>query len=483
MIHGLRCGVLGALVILCLVVPVHAQQHPWQAPPFATEPKALVAAASRVDAGDYAAVMLLDDAEYVVAADGSIRSRERIMMLVVTEAGVEWGSEVRAPWAPWYSERPTIEARVVTRDGTVHTLDQSAVVEVPADEESDIFSDGRVLRAPLPAVAVGSVIEYVITRNSKDPIAGAGTATHYYVGGYLPTERTVVTIDAPLEIETRFVNKTGVDPRVEEKNGRRRTVFEAGRIEGTRDRDSYVPYDVATHRYLGFSTGKSWQSIAGSYSAIIDKQIAGSDLQKLVRAAIGNTTDRKEVVAKLLAAIQKDIRYAGVEIGDGSIVPRTPKQILANKYGDCKDKAALLVAMLRVAGFSAHVALLSAGTGFDVQSELPGLGGFNHAIVVVDGEPAIWVDPTDVFARAGELPLSDQGRMALVAKPETTTLTRTPETESTAHVYRERRTFVLPEDGKARVTEVTEPSGTSEASLRRWISGFDPKKLRENLEE
>ena len=481
-----RPAALVAFVAL-LSLPLAAQQNPWDAPAFTADPKALIAAAGRVEAGDYSVVMLLDEAEYVVGADGETRSRERVMLHVVTDAGVEWASEVRAPWAPWHAERPSIEARVVTKDGNVVALDQSAVVEVPAGEENDIFSDGRVLRAPLPAVATGSVIEYVITRAGKNPIPGAGTAIHYHFGGYLPIERTRGTSDAPLTVEPRVVNQTGVEPRVEEKDGRRRTVYEVARIDGTREIDDYVPYDVAVRRYLAFSTGKSWQNIATSYSAIVDKQIADGDLQKLVRSAVGNSTDRKEVVAKLLAAIQKDIRYAGIEIGEGSIVPRTPKQVLANHYGDCKDKASLLVAMLRLAGFPANVALLNAGSGFDTQPDLPALSYFNHAIVVVEesttGEPAIWVDPTDVFARAGELPQPDQGRMALIAKPETTTLTRTPGIESTAHVYRELRTFYLPEDGQGRVVEITEPSATTEASLRRWVTGFDPKRLREQIEE
>ncbi len=478
-----RRGALFVALALTLAFPVSGQQSPWDAPAFTADPRELIAAAGGVEAGDFSVVMLLDEAEYVIDDDGGTRSRERVMLHVVTDAGVSSASEVRASWAPWHNDRPTIEARVITRDGTIHPLDQSAVVEVPAGEETDIFSDGRVLRGPLPAVATGSVVEYVITRTSKSPIAGAGTVVRYAFGGYVPIQRTRVTLDAPVGTEPRIVNDTGIEPRVEEKDGRRRTIYEAGRFEGVRERDLHVPYDVPTGRYLSFSTGTSWQDIATSYSAIVDRQIAGSDLQKLVRAAIGTSTDRREVVAKLLAAMQKDVRYAGVEIGEGSIVPRTPRQVLSNRYGDCKDKAALLVAMLRLAGFPAHVALLNAGDGYDVHPELPGISSFNHAIAVVDGEPAIWVDPTDVFARAGELPLLDQGRLALIASPETTSLTRTPETESTAHVYRETRTFYLPEDGKARVVEVTEPSATSEASLRRWVNGLDPKRLREQLED
>ncbi|HYK01445.1 MAG TPA: DUF3857 domain-containing protein [Thermoanaerobaculia bacterium] len=474
----------GALLPLFLLIAssLFAQQKPWDLPAFTAGPKALLAAAGRVEAGDFSVVTLLDESEYVFDEDRGARVRDRIMLYVVADAGIEYASEVQAPWMPWAGGRPSIEARVIAKDGTVHAMDQAAVVEAPAGDEGDIFSDGRLLRAPLPAVAAGSVVEYVITRSSRSPIQGSGVSVNYFFGGFIPTERTRVTLDSPLGIEPRIVNKTGVEPRVEEKEGRRRMVFETGRIEGDRDREPFLPYDVSRFRYLAFSTGTSWQEIATSYSATVDKQIAGSDLQKLVRGTVGNAKERKDVVARLLAAIQKDVRYAGVEVGEGSIIPRAPRTVLANKYGDCKDKATLLVAMLREAGFPAHVALLNAGDGFDVQPELPGASAFNHAIVVVEGAPEIWVDPTDVFARAGELPLGDQGRMALIAKPGTTTLVRTPEAQSAANLYREVRTFILPEDGKARVVEITEPNSTSEASLRRWVNGFDAKALRENIE-
>lgn len=482
MITHSRRGALVALALLLSASSLSAQQKPWDQAAFTSDPEALVAAARGVAAGDFSLVMLLDEAEYVIDAEGHTRSRERVMLYVVSDAGVDNASEVRAGWQPWHDERPSIEARVVTVDGTLHLMDASAVVEVPSGEQTDIFSDRRILRAPLPAVAAGSVVEYVVTRSSRNPIPGAGTAIHYEFGGYLPIERTRVSLDAPRSATLHLVNETGIQPRVEEKDGQVRTMYETGRIEGVRELDGNVPYDVVQRPYLAFSTGTSWQEIATSYSAIVDKQSANADLQKIVRGAIGKATERKEVVARLLAAIQKDVRYAGIEIGEGSIVPRTPRQVLANKYGDCKDKAALLVAMLRMAGFPAHVALLNASDGFDVLPTLPALGHFNHAIVVVDGQPAIWADPTDVYARAGELPLLDQGRLALIAKPETTTLTRTPELDSTAHVYLEQRTFILPEEGEAKVTEITMPNATSEANLRRWIAGSDAKKLREDIE-
>jgi len=136
--------------------------------------------------------------------------------------------------------------------------------------------------------------------------------------------------------------------------------------------------------------GRTWRSATARSS---NKQIAGDDLKKFTHEAIGNATARRDVIARALAAVEKNVRYAGVEVGESSIIPRPPHTVLGNKYGDCKDKATLLVAMLRQAGIAAHVALLRAGVDFDVHPELPGMGRFNHAIVRVDATSA---DPGDV---------------------------------------------------------------------------------------
>src|SRR5438045_5307755 len=94
-------------------------------------------------------------------------------------------------------------------------------------------------------------------------------------------------------------------------------------------------------------------------------------------------------------------------------------------YGDCKDKAALLVSMLRAAKIPSFLALISTGPGQDVEETLPGMGSFDHAIVYVPGQPALWIDATDDYAHVGQLPRDDQDRLALVIAPETKQLLRT----------------------------------------------------------
>lgn len=472
-----------AVLFFVFAVPVFAGE-PWDAPPFASDPKALFDAAAKVPRGDVGVVVLLAEAAYSFETDGRSRTVERLVYRVDEQAAVANNSQISALWAPWHNDKPVLAARVITKDGTVHTLDANAVTEAPARESSlDIFSDNRIVRAPLPAVAVGSVVEYTITTDGRSPIEGAGLSGVFTFGGWVPVERTRLILDGPASIQPRILNHSGVEPQVEENDGRRRTIFTTGRRPKLENVEGWLPFDEMAYPYVAFSTGTSWQEIATRYAAIVDEQIAGSDLQKLVKNAIGNAKTPRDIAARVLAAIQKDIRYAGVEIASGSIIPRQPATVLKNKYGDCKDKAVLLVAMLRQAGLTAHVALLRAGYDFDAHQSLPGLGRFNHAIVRLESpDGAIWIDPTDEFARAGELPIVDQGRMALVAAADTTALTRTPELPSTSNQYNETRLITLGEHGKPPVVEITETTGSTDAEQRRYYVNTAAGKYRESME-
>ena len=148
-----------------------------------------------------------------------------------------------------------------------------------------------------------------------------------------------------------------------------------------------MPGDIARWPSVAFTAGKSWAEVAAGYGELVDRQIADSDVSTLVRDIIGTNSERDIIAAKLLARLRQEIRYTGIEFGSASIVPHTPDSTLTQKYGDCKDQAALLVKMLRTAGVPAYLALLRSGPGEDVDPDLPGLGNFTHAIVYVPGDP------------------------------------------------------------------------------------------------
>jgi len=482
-------GIVTASLLALFALPLFAGEpvfavEPWSGAPFTGDPKAILAAAEQIPAGEQSVILLLDESTYSFDDAGRCVSTQRIVYRIAGDSAIDsWGT-INAPWAPWYQERPKIRARVITKDATVHELDESAVIEAPAPEESlDIFSDNRIIRAPLPAVAVGSVIEQLITHEQKSTLADAGISDIVTFGSWVPVRKTRVVLDAPASLDVKLVNNTAphVEPVKTTADGKQHIVIEGGPYEPIENIEWGLPSDISPLPYVAFSTGKSWQDLAQRYSAIIDQQIGtGDSVEKLAREAIGNTKDRREAITRLLAFIQKRVRYAGVEVGESSIIPRTPQTVMTNRYGDCKDKATLLVALLRAAGYPANVALLRAGHDFDTIHGLPGLGMFNHAIVV-SGD--LWIDPTDEYSRAGDLPVMDQGRFALIASPKTTDLATTPVTESKTNYTVETRIFKMVEEGKATVLEITEPKGGDESSMRRFYVSSDRKKYRESVEQ
>ncbi|HEX8254841.1 MAG TPA: DUF3857 and transglutaminase domain-containing protein, partial [Thermoanaerobaculia bacterium] len=480
-------AVVRALALCFVISSSVSAAEVWDGAPFASDPKALLAAAEAIQPQkpDDGVIVLLDEAHVTFDAQGRSTRVERLIYRIVNDSGVDGWDTIETSWSPWYQESPEVDARVITRDGAVHRLDRKSFGTGDAEDEPAMFTDTRILSGPLPAVAPGSVVEQIVTYRERNPLYDAGVAARHQFGRWVETRQSRLTLDYPSTLALQLVNRTkpAVEPRKSVTGERTQLVWETGSRPALERGEWNLPPDVTLRSYVAWSTGKSWQDVAARYAKIVDERIGdGSAVAKLTAQTVGNAKEPREIAARILAAVERHIRYAGVEFGEGSIIPRTPAETLKNKYGDCKDKATLLVAMLRQAGVPAHAVLLRAGLGYDVEPDLPGLGHFNHLIVVTEGPDPIWIDPTDEFARANELPDSDQGRLALIAKNDTTALVRTPLYESKANHTVERREFRLVEDGKAFVTETSEYSGSDERSTRRYYTSSDRKDLGKGLE-
>ncbi|MEO5726607.1 MAG: DUF3857 domain-containing protein, partial [Byssovorax sp.] len=419
--------------------------------------------------------VLLYRIEYRLDENGGFTRTHRHRYRVLTQQGVEsWGS-AEARWSPWYMERPQITATVTSPSGEASKLDPSTISESASyPEMPDVYSDSRVLRAPLPHVAIGSVVEEVIVTRTKRPFFGDGYAHHAVLRRNVAQERVELDIElpesAPFHYEVRDVEVKTEDTR---QGGRRHLLFTGGPYEAISPVEPLAPSEVPRWPEVVFGTGTSWRSLVKSYSQLVEEKLSGSGLVGVTEKVVQPSDSPRVKADKLLAWIRKRVRYAGIEFGESAITPQPPSETLKRGYGDCKDQAALLVGLLRDAGTPARVVLLRAGDdNDDVRKDLPALNGFDHAIVVIPGEAPVWVDPTAEHTRAGELPWSDQDRLALVIDDATTELTRTPAGDAKQNTYHEARTVYLPEIGKARIVEAYTATGMIESSLRQSFAGF-----------
>jgi tetratricopeptide (TPR) repeat protein len=480
----MRAKLFLVVILFSLASGAARAAEPWDTP-FASDTRAQIKAARDIPVpDDQGVVILLEQHKYVIDENGRTVFTIRKVYRILKEDAIEDWSSIEQEYQPWHQSKPELRARVITEDGAVHWLDPKTIGDSPSTEyDANIFSDRRVARAPLPAIKPGAVIEYEIIVRETSPLLDAGEVRRITINDGIPIQRFRLSIEAPSSVALKTIAGVIPESAIRRSSSGGKTQFECdwGPLAPRKKFEGNLPSDVPNFPYVAFSTGKSWQEIASRYETIVDQQIRTGDVNALLQG-LDRTGSTLEIATRLAARLHKEIRYTGVEFGESEIVPHTPDETQKRKYGDCKDKASLLVAMLRAAGLRASVALLDAGFDTDANSELPGLGLFNHAIVFVEAEPPLWIDATSAETRVGQLPSMDQGRLALVASKHTTSLVLTPESSSSDNVRTDTIEFLLSDFGPGELHETIQAQGSLETRMRQMYDGDDEKKVKESLE-
>ncbi len=484
----MRTGWLGGLVLAVVCATPSAADEPWpDTPPFSIPADQLLAKVSALPKPEKAGTLfVLDEASLSMAADGRQTNRRYSIYLILKPEDLPAREAVQMGWSPWREDRPELRARVVTPDGVEHWLDPSTIAEGPAAvEEQRVYSDRRVVKAPLPAVAVGAIVEVEIRGIENAPYLEGGNSGVYPMGRQRAAVRTSrVVIEAPEAVHLVTVPEgpKPLEPRRETLDGKVRLTFEGGPYDPVGKPEMDTPTDHVGWPAIAYTTFPDWAEVARRYDAVVEGRLQASALDAWVKPLLAGKKTRDEKLAAVVAALHREIRYTGIEFGQASIVPAAPSETLRRKYGDCKDKSTLLVAMLRVAGFRAHVALLGTSSVPDADPRVPGITPFNHAIVRVDGDPPVWIDATDASARPGVLRPSVEGRLALVAASGVQGLERLPELTSEGAGREQRVDFRLKEFGPGEVEETETLHGYLEAEYRDSFRGREKARVQEWLE-
>ncbi|MCP4656174.1 MAG: DUF3857 domain-containing protein, partial [bacterium] len=108
---------------------------------------------------------------------------------ILTPVGLQGWSTAEMSWSPWHQERPAMRARVISPDASEHRLDPKTIGESPIyGDQPEVLSDRMLLRSPLPAVAVGAVVEEEIEVRDSAPFFEQGTVRFFAFGrGYRST--------------------------------------------------------------------------------------------------------------------------------------------------------------------------------------------------------------------------------------------------------------------------------------------------------
>ncbi len=182
-----------------------------------------------------------------------------------------------------------------------------------------------------------------------------------------------------------------------------------------------APGETELGRYLHLSSMASWQDAARWYGDVVAEALPkpGQDavIRDLARKLTAGKTERLAKIKAIFEYARSQVRYVGLEFGIHSLKPHPAREVVLRQFGDCKDKATLIAALLAEVGIAAEVALVRTAEGGKLADGVASLGVFNHAIAYVPGEN-LWLDATANLNDMHELPSGDATGMALRVGPD-----------------------------------------------------------------
>jgi len=179
-VKTLLFAVLIALTSICLS---HAAEvsKPWETLFFTAPGADVQKAAADINPADTDVVILFEESFYKYDPDGKLQTTDRTVYKILNESAIQDWSITEQEYSPWYQKRPEIRARVITPDGATHELDPRTIDDGPAkDYYPDLYTDNRIVQAPLPAVAAGSIVEDEIAVAETAPFFPGGTVERFF---------------------------------------------------------------------------------------------------------------------------------------------------------------------------------------------------------------------------------------------------------------------------------------------------------------
>ncbi|MCX7804871.1 MAG: DUF3857 domain-containing protein [Planctomycetota bacterium] len=374
-------------------------------------------------------VVFLLNQEYVRVNENGTHSRMRhVIAKVLREGGREAVRTHRIPYDPTRQTVEVKKASVTAPDGreTASARISDTSIPVTYGVETKIYDEYHDKVVTFPNVEVGSIVDlqYTIRDTGENPY-GDYFADSFLLGGEHPVLRNQYILDIPAEAPRPFRFKAvGTDLRPREvpsvERSRKILVWERADSPGIPHEHMMPPWPEMVPS-IQVSTFSDWNEVGAWYWNLSREQLAaGEGLAAKVAELAKGTASPAEKLKAAHDFVIKEVRYLGIEFGRYGYKPHRAEDTLRSLYGDCKDSAALLCAILKALGIEARLVLVrTVDDGAIPPDSLPSPHLFNHAIAYVpplDGRE-YWIDcTTDTFA-LGEVPFGDQGAGALIVEP------------------------------------------------------------------
>lgn len=362
------------------------------------------------EAAKQAGALLLFDVQQRVDGDRMWNYVDIASKLDSPEA-LNRGSTVTLPWMPDKGDLIVHEMSAI-RDGKVIdllTAGQKLTV-LRREQTLEQLQMTGILTAtmPLAGLQVGDIVRLRMSVTSRDPALGGRVAA---VAPLLVQPLRVGTAALrvlwpsaqPPHFKILASEATPVITRQGALTEYRLTLP----LPKQPEKPSDAPLRFRAPPLFELSTFASWTDVSKVMAPLYrtDGVIAAdSSLAKEVAAIRAMSADPRTRVALALRLVQDKVRYLMLGMNGGNYVPQAPAKTWELRYGDCKAKTYLLLAVLRAMDIRAEPVLAHSAMGDLIPARLPGTAAFDHIFVhATVGKDDLWLDGTGLGSRAADL--------------------------------------------------------------------------------
>jgi tetratricopeptide (TPR) repeat protein/transglutaminase-like putative cysteine protease len=339
--------------------------------------------------------------------DGTGRRELEVRVRVQTEAGLREFGQLVFGYNSANEKLEINSVEVRKADGSVTSAPADAVQDMTAGvaREAPVYTDYRQKHVTVPGVRPGDLLAYRVTTTIATPLApGQFWLEHDFIKGAIVLDEEF-EVNIPRDRPVKLKTLPGAEPSTTDDGPRRVYRWKRANLQRESDDDEEAPKKKPEKKpeqpAIQLTTFRSWAEV-GEWYAKLERERAvptpaiRAKAQELIQ---GRATDLEKIEG-LYNYVARDFRYVSLSFGVGRYQPHSAEEVLANQYGDCKDKHTLLEALIEAIGLGADPVLAASSRKID--PDVPSPAQFDHVFTAVpvtpDEKSWIWLDTTTEVA-------------------------------------------------------------------------------------
>lgn len=342
-------------------------------------------------------------------------------------------ANISATWNPSTDDLVIHRLRLIRGDQVIDVLasDKFEVIQRENNLENDMLDGQLTATLQVPGVEVGDELEFAATLRRRETVFG--NRSHGFA--QLPIVSTAGAHRIRLiwsgDKKVRLSGTPDLGPlKVSDRAGEHELVYEMKAPASVVLTDN-APPRFNVRRLIEYSEFADWSEVSGAMAPLYDKasQLASDSPIRAEAARIAKAGSDPEARARAaLQLVQDRIRYVYVGLDGGNYRPASADDTWKRRFGDCKAKTVLLMALLRELGIQSEAVLVNSKGADGADQRLPTPQLFDHVLVrTVIGGKTYWLDGTRLGDRQLSTSLKVPSRWVLAVKASAAKLEAAPQ--------------------------------------------------------